>query len=536
MRKLMMMVGLVVTAVLARGASAVPAERMAELWRLFYAWKTAELESAVKSFTAEQLAGGGGLLLLQGVMAEWGCARECDPALAYSCYERSAAAGTAAARPALARLRLVGFGCERDEAKARAEYAACRETLNRAADGGSPWARLQRGECRLAFEGDWKSAEDDFLAVAAADLRVGKGVPEKLVFVYLSNRIALEYGDEAHARDAIMVLEGLAEDGLWMADADLLAWYLADGRREDAARCVGRSGPRIGALARCPARAEYAYLVSQCAREGIGGDKNPANAHAWLIVAAKNGYAPAQVELGMALLQGQEGVKADPAAAVGWFRKAAEQNDASACLALSECYARGLGVAGDPDEAARWYADACELAGIAQPESATKSVGDTLARFAALERGGNGVAWGEELLRIRASGSAAETYALGIYLGSKRLARDAVESFGLAERRYTAEIAAGVRDDNRPPIWEIQRARNLCLGAMSGQLVSSWIPAPMRPRRHRSRREPRQRRYCDVVDLVSGPHGPYYGRRCPKCSAPFNSLYYVGRERDCIRR
>ena len=45
----------------------------------------------------------------------------------------------------------------------------------------------------------------------------------------------------------------------------------------------------------------------------------------------------------------------DLSEAVKWFRKAAEQGDASAQEGLGDCYRNGLGVPRDLSEAVKWY-------------------------------------------------------------------------------------------------------------------------------------------------------------------------------------
>ncbi len=50
----------------------------------------------------------------------------------------------------------------------------------------------------------------------------------------------------------------------------------------------------------------------------------------------------------------------DFSAAAGWFRKAAQQNDAEAQFNLGACYQNGEGVAKDYAEAAKWFRRAAE--------------------------------------------------------------------------------------------------------------------------------------------------------------------------------
>src|SRR5688572_18792139 len=67
--------------------------------------------------------------------------------------------------------------------------------------------------------------------------------------------------------------------------------------------------------------------------------------------AAERGEAAAQLELANRLFFGDDGVAEDRAAAVSWFRKAAEQGHAEAQHRLGLLYHGGRGVARDEVEA-----------------------------------------------------------------------------------------------------------------------------------------------------------------------------------------
>lgn len=71
--------------------------------------------------------------------------------------------------------------------------------------------------------------------------------------------------------------------------------------------------------------------------------------------AAKAGNASCQIFLGVLYSEGK-GVKADPVAAVHWFRLAAEQGNPVGAVNLGSAYERGAGVARDMKEAEKWYA------------------------------------------------------------------------------------------------------------------------------------------------------------------------------------
>jgi TPR repeat protein len=74
----------------------------------------------------------------------------------------------------------------------------------------------------------------------------------------------------------------------------------------------------------------------------------------WFRLAADQGHASAQFNLGSALMMG-EGVRRDRATAVEWFRRAAEQGHIGAQCNMGRVYDGGEGATPDPKEAARWY-------------------------------------------------------------------------------------------------------------------------------------------------------------------------------------
>lgn len=75
---------------------------------------------------------------------------------------------------------------------------------------------------------------------------------------------------------------------------------------------------------------------------------------------AELGYAPAQVNLGFAYLNGK-GVVRNDQMAVMWFQKAAEQNHPAAISNLGYCYSNGCGVAVDKQRALSLYKQAADM-------------------------------------------------------------------------------------------------------------------------------------------------------------------------------
>ena len=74
---------------------------------------------------------------------------------------------------------------------------------------------------------------------------------------------------------------------------------------------------------------------------------------------AADGDAKAQVQVGLAYVSG-DGVTADDAEAVKWFRKAADQDDPGGERYLAEMYFTGRGVPADNAQAAKWLRLAAE--------------------------------------------------------------------------------------------------------------------------------------------------------------------------------
>jgi hypothetical protein len=74
----------------------------------------------------------------------------------------------------------------------------------------------------------------------------------------------------------------------------------------------------------------------------------------WYRLAAEQGIAPAQYQLGLRYANG-DGVTRDYAEAVKWYRRAAEQGVAFAQFNLGVRYVNGQGVARDPVQAYQWF-------------------------------------------------------------------------------------------------------------------------------------------------------------------------------------
>lgn len=96
----------------------------------------------------------------------------------------------------------------------------------------------------------------------------------------------------------------------------------------------------------------------------IGGKPDIAEAMKYFQKGADLGNADCQTSMGLIYQAGEKipgGVKADPAQAAGWYRKAAEQNHTEAIQHLAMLCMTGQGVTADPAEAAKWFRKGAEL-------------------------------------------------------------------------------------------------------------------------------------------------------------------------------
>jgi TPR repeat protein len=110
------------------------------------------------------------------------------------------------------------------------------------------------------------------------------------------------------------------------------------------------------------ARVQFNLGVKYATGEGV--PKNPAEAVKWYRKAADQGYAPAQSNLGVMYAKG-EGVAKDTTEAAKWYRKAADKGYARAQYNLAVAYGNGQGVARDYGEAYKW-ANLAAAGGISQ--------------------------------------------------------------------------------------------------------------------------------------------------------------------------
>jgi hypothetical protein len=103
---------------------------------------------------------------------------------------------------------------------------------------------------------------------------------------------------------------------------------------------------------------QFQYWVGWCYFAGLGGiEENPAEAIKWYTLAAQQGHATAQNDLG-ALYHLGEGVAQDDQKAVEYHMLSREQGNWAASYNLGSLYRKGLGVPKDLAKAKAYYEEA----------------------------------------------------------------------------------------------------------------------------------------------------------------------------------
>jgi TPR repeat protein len=135
-------------------------------------------------------------------------------------------------------------------------------------------------------------------------------------------------------------------------------------------------------------RGDAMYLVGECYRQGLGGQRDPMKAKTAYETASQMGFAPArcalgqmlmdepgqgergadlckqsakagdvaaQVALGDAYYRGRSALKADQKEARKWYEMAAGQNNTAAARTLGSMYAQGQGGKKDTKKAIQWW-------------------------------------------------------------------------------------------------------------------------------------------------------------------------------------
>lgn len=216
-----------------------------------------------------------------------------------------------------------------DELFQKEDFAGAAMLVRQSADLGDAWGQMYYGGCLKKGVGveqdmpaavEWfrKSADQGY-AVACYELGVcyenAEGVERDLDAAETWYRKALEGGIQPDAQEALDRVGKLKAEST--PDAEAVALY------KQAIDLFDQQGRDV----------ECAGLLRQ---------------------SAELGYVWAQLFYGRFLCKGI-GTALDPAEAVEWFRKAADQDCPAAYYELGVCYENGEGVARDLDAALEWY-------------------------------------------------------------------------------------------------------------------------------------------------------------------------------------
>ena len=226
-----------------------------------------------------------------------------------------AEAGDSAAQTLVAEILSRGLGVKRDEAKAAKWYQL-------AAEQGVPEAQFQ-------------------YALLLLDGRFVKKDPQG---AYALMQAAAEAGNRLAQFNFAQLLIDRERGEAGMAKAVSYYQRAADGGLADAQ-----------------------YAMSQIYANGVGGKKrDDAEARRWLLLAARQNFDTAQVDLGSWLVEGRGGPR-DLKAGFGWLKRAADGGNVAAQNRVAKLYMGGIGTEPNAIDAAAWYFLA-RRAGLTDPE------------------------------------------------------------------------------------------------------------------------------------------------------------------------
>ncbi len=226
-----------------------------------------------------------------------------------------AEAGSAAAQTLVAEILSRGLGTKKNEAEAAKWY-------QRAAEQGVPEAQFQYALLLLDGRFVTKDPQGAYALMEAA-AEAGNRLAQ---FNFAQILIDREPGQSGMAK-AVAYYERAAKAGL--ADAQ--------------------------------------YAMAQIHANGAGGKKlDEVEARRWLVLAARQNFDTAQVDLGTWLVEGRGGPR-DLKDGFGWIKRAAESGNVAAQNRLAKLYMGGIGTEPNAIDAAAWYFLA-RRAGLVDPE------------------------------------------------------------------------------------------------------------------------------------------------------------------------
>ena len=204
-------------------------------------------------------------------------------------------------------------------------------------------------------------ARDEAKAAKWYQLAAEQGVPEaqfQYALLLLDGRFVKKDPQGAYA-----LMQSAAEAGNRLAQFNF-AQLLIDRERGEAGITKAVSYYQRAADG---GLADAQYAMSQIFANGVGGKRrDEAEARRWLLLAARQNFDTAQVDLGTWLIEGRGGPR-DLKAGFGWMKRAADSGNVAAQNRVAKLYMGGIGTEPNSIDAAAWYFLA-RRAGLSDPE------------------------------------------------------------------------------------------------------------------------------------------------------------------------
>lgn len=204
-------------------------------------------------------------------------------------------------------------------------------------------------------------ARDEATAAKWYQLAAEQGVPEaqfQYALMLLDGRFVKKDPQEAYA-----LMQAAAEAGNRLAQFNFAQLLV---QREPGATGMAKAVAYYQRAADA-GLADAQYAMSQIYANGVGGKKrDEAEARRWLLLAARQNFDTAQLDLATWLVEGRGGPR-DLKAGFGWMSRAAHAGNVAAQNRLAKLYMAGIGTEPNAIEAAAWYFVA-RRAGLTDPE------------------------------------------------------------------------------------------------------------------------------------------------------------------------
>src|SRR5690606_34539823 len=151
---------------------------------------------------------------------------------------------------------------------------------------------------------------------------------------------------EKDPQEAYALMQEAAEAGNRLAQFNF-AQMLVD--REGGTKGLAKAVPYYERAAEA-GLADAQYAMAQLYANGVGGrKKDDAEARRWLLLAARQNYDTAQLDLGTWLVEGRGGPR-DHEGGFGWLKLAAQGGNVAAQNRIAKLYMGGIGI--EPDSIA----------------------------------------------------------------------------------------------------------------------------------------------------------------------------------------